>query len=194
MDHSKACLNTSKDEIKAPSAKNPIKKRAKSWLHNSKAQADNDDQHSCERSLSTGDDLCRQNQPFCGLARVVNVLELCQKHCLLHHTQEDHTSNPELNPEDVSPVECTNNQPAKPQHNIHPTHRSIERKERPVSDREKASSGSSHLDVNTCFHRLSVADGSHMDNQQVDSLLLQLIHRLVVGPHRTRLSLRPECN
>merc|ERR1719234_2315387 len=183
MDHSKACLNTSKDEIKAPSAKNPIKKQAKSWLYNSEAQAHNDDQHSCQRSLSTGDDLCRQNQPFCGLARVIYVLELCQKHCLLDHTQEDHTSNPELNPEDVSPVECTNNQPAKPQHNIHPTHRSIEREERPVSDGEKASSGSSHLHMNTGFNRLSVADSSHMDNQQVDSLLLQLIHRLVVRTH-----------
>lgn len=31
-------------------------------------------------------------------------------------------TNPELNPEDVSPVKCTDNQPGESQHNIHPTH------------------------------------------------------------------------
>ena len=62
---------------------------------------------------------------------------------------------------------------------------SIERQERPVSDGEKASGGSTHLHVDTRLHRLSVADGGHVDDQQVDSLLLQLVHRLVVRPHRT---------
>ena len=60
---------------------------------------------------------------------------------------------------------------------------SIERQERPVSDGEKASGGSAHLHMHAGLHRLSVADGGHVDDQQVDPLLLQLVHRLVVGPH-----------
>ena len=187
--------------------------------------------HSCQRSLSTGDHLCRQNQPFCGLQTSIQASAspiFCQrsqftwpelfifwnsarniafstiprkitppvkKKVQEKFLRAKHT-NPELNSEDVPPVERTDNQPGESQHNIHPTHSlkarvsyeivkasegklelslkergartrtySVERQERPVSDGKKASSGSSHLDVNTSFHGLCVTDGSHVDDQ-----------------------------
>ena len=45
--------------------------------------------------------------------------------------------------------------------------------------------------MDTRSDRLGVADGGDVDDQQVDSLLLQLVHRLVVQSNRTGLPLGP---
>ena len=45
--------------------------------------------------------------------------------------------------------------------------------------------------MDTGSDRLGVADGGDVDDQQVDSLLLQLVHRLVVQSNRTGLPLGP---
>ena len=67
----------------------------------------------------------------------------------------------------------------------------IERKKRPIGDGKESTGGGSHLNVDTGSDRLGVADGGHVDDQQVDSLLLQLVHRLVVQSNRTGLPLGP---
>ena len=113
--------------------------------------------HSSQRSLSTGDHLCRQNQPFCGLQTSIQASAspiFCQRSQFTwpelfifwnsarniafstiprkitppvkKKVQEKFlrakSTNPELNSEDVPPVERTDNQPGESQHNIHPTH------------------------------------------------------------------------
>ena len=110
------------------------------------------DSHSCQCSLSTGDHLCRQNQPFCGLktsiqasaspifqftwpelfifwnsARNIAFSTIPKKitppvRKRVKQILRAKPTNPELNSEDVSPVERTDNQPGESQHNIHPTH------------------------------------------------------------------------
>ena len=116
------------------------------------------------------------------LARVVDVLELCQEHCLLHHAEEDDSSNPELQSEDLPPVEGADHQPGEAQQDVDPAHDGVEGEEGIVRDGEiSVRRGGLHLKVNAGLVGVEGDAGrADMDDEKIDSILRNDVDRLVV--------------
>lgn len=65
---------------------------------------------------------CTRQLPLTRLARVADVLELGIENGFLEHSQEDNSTNPELDPQEIPPVTGWPRKPQNPEEYVHNTH------------------------------------------------------------------------
>lgn len=105
MDDSVERLHGREQEVNSSDKYRLVEGWTKARLDNAIAQTDNDDQDPGDGSLGAAHDLRGQDEALGGLACAVNVLILRGEHGLLHHPQENDSSDPELESQDLSPVQ-----------------------------------------------------------------------------------------
>ena len=71
---------------------------------------------------------------MCCLPIIINILIFGGKHCFLNHPQEYNASDPELQSEDVPPVDRAEDQPEETENNVDSAHEAVEGEHRPVSE------------------------------------------------------------
>lgn len=70
--------------------------------------------------------ICKLYYGLTKIAMVTNTLVLGVKHSLFQHSQDDHSTNPELDPEQVPPVASQPEQPQRTEEHIQDAHDHVE--------------------------------------------------------------------
>ena len=181
MNGPEEALHDGQEEVDTAHEYRLVKGWAQPGLDDPVAETDDDDEDPGDCSLGTTHNLSSQYETLCGLARVVNVLVLRREHRLLHHPHQDDSSDPELEPEDLPPVEGADDEPGEAEEDVDAAHDGVEGKERVVRDGEiSVRRGGPHLQVDTRLVRMKGhGRRTHVDYEKVDSVLGDNIDRLV---------------
>ena len=181
MNGPEEALHDGQEEVDTAHEYRLVKGWAKPGLDDPVPETDNDDEDPGYCSLGTTHDLSCQYQTLCGLARVVNVLVLRREHRLLHHPYQNDSSDPELEPEDLPPVEGADDEPGETEQDVDAAHDGVEGKERVVRDGEiSVRRGGPHLQVDTGLVRVEgYGRRTDVDYEKIDSVLGDNIDRLV---------------
>lgn len=82
--------------------------------------------------LGTRHNFSSKDQGMSSHAIVVDVFKLSQEHGLLQHAQKDDTTDPELNPEQLTPSPGTQDEPNEAHKDVQATHKAVKGEQRPV--------------------------------------------------------------
>ena len=88
----------------------------------------------CKCSFGTGYNFSWQNEASGWDSSRIDILELSIEHCLFQHAQKYNSSDPELNPEQISPVLGADDQPDQAHGDVDAAHDPVEGQQGVVYD------------------------------------------------------------